>query len=226
MIIIFIRTLLLYIFVLISMRLMGKGELAEMQPFELVVTLMIAELAALPMENMGVPLLNGLIAISTLIFAQVVISFINMKSEKARGIICGKPSILIHKGKINEEELRRLRITINDLVEQVRSKDYPSISDVEFAILETNGDLSIIPKTSKKNVTIEDLQGKTSYEGLPISLIIDGHINYENLSKADKTEDWLMHQLNKNGINHPREVLFSYVDGSNNFFVQKKEKKE
>lgn len=225
MLITLIRTLILYIVVLICMRLMGKGEVAEMQPFELVVMLMIAELAALPMGDTGIPLMNGIIAIIALVFAQVTISMINLKSEKVRSIICGKPSILIDHGQINEQELKRLRISLNDLVEQVRAKDYPSIADVEFAILETNGDLSVIPKANKRNVTLEDLHLEGSYEGLPISLIIDGHINKDNLKKAKVDMDWLLEQLSSHGINDPKDVLFSYVDATNHFYVQRKQQK-
>lgn len=225
MLITLIRTLILYIVVLICMRIMGKGEVAEMQPFELVIMLMIAELAALPMSDTGIPLMNGVIAIIALVFAQVSISIINLKSEKARSIISGRPSILINKGQINQKELQRLRISLNDLVEQIRAKDYPSIADVEFAILETNGDLSIIPKANKRNPTLEDLQLNADYEGLPISLIIDGHVNYDNLKKAKVTEKWLLDQLSARGISNPKDVLFSYIDASNYFYVQKKQQK-
>lgn len=224
MLITLIRTFILYLLVLISMRLMGKAELAEMQPFQLVVTLMIAELAALPMEDTAIPLVNGVIAIMTLLFIQVLISFINLKSEKARGIICGKPSLLIHKGMINEKELKRLRITMNDLVEQLRVKDYPNLSDVEYAILETNGDLSVIPKANKRSVALEDINVIGSYEGLPMSLIIDGHINDDNLRKIQLTRSWLQSQLKAKGIANASEVLFCYVDANQNLYVQKKDK--
>ncbi|AOT71366.1 YetF domain-containing protein [Geosporobacter ferrireducens] len=225
MLITLIRTLILYIVVLICMRLMGKGEVAEMQPFELVIMLMIAELAALPMGDTGIPLMNGIIAIIALVFAQVSISMINLKSEKVRSIICGKPSILIDHGQINEKELKRLRISLNDLVEQIRAKDYPSVADVEFAILETNGDLSIIPKANKRTVTLEDLHLIGSYEGLPISLVIDGHINKDNLKKARLDIDWLLDQLSSHGIDGPKDVLFAYVDATNHFYVQRKQQK-
>ena len=225
MLITLIRTLILYVVVLICMRLMGKGEVAEMQPFELVIMLMIAELAALPMGDTGIPLMNGVIAIIALVFAQVSISMINLKSERARSIICGKPSILIDHGQINEKELKRLRISLNDLVEQIRAKDYPSVADVEFAILETNGDLSVIPKANKRNVTLEDLQLTGTYEGLPISLIIDGHVNHDNLQKARVTMSWLLNQLSTHQIDDPKDVLFSYVDATNHFYVQKKQQK-
>jgi len=183
MIIIFIRTLLLYCFVLVSMRIMGPGELSQMQPFQFVVIMMIAELAALPMENTGLPLINGFIAIFGLIFAEVVISYINLKSNKARSLICGKPSLLINKGSINEQELKRLRINIDDLLGHIRSKEYHNIADVEFAILETNGDLSIIPKPNKRSVNLEDLNLQENCDGLPVSLILDGYIDIHNLKK-------------------------------------------
>lgn len=225
MIIVFIRGILLYVFVLITIRIMGKGELAEMQPFELVVIIMISELAVLPMENLGAPFIHGLIAISSLLLMQVLISFITLKSETAREIICGKPSILINKGKIDQKELKRLRININDLLEQLRMKNFPSVKDVEFAIMETNGDMSIIPKADKMPVTVGDLNLKTSYEGLPVSVIIDGRIKYDNLREFNLTEDWLESQLKTKGIKSSEEVLFSFIDANKELFVQKKDKK-
>ncbi|WP_053954690.1 YetF domain-containing protein [Inediibacterium massiliense] len=224
MVIILVRTLLLYIFVLIALRLMGKGQLSEMQPFELVIILMIAELASLPMEETGVPLINGFIAISTLLFLQVTISYLNLKSEKIRRLICGKPSILINHGKINEKELKRLRITINDLVEQLRIKDYANMADVEFAILETNGDLSVIPKPEKRPPTLGDLNIAAPFDGLPVTLVIDGQILYDNLQKLDVSKDWLMDQLHMYNVKDPEEVLFSYIDASKNIYVHKKSK--
>ncbi|MTI65269.1 MAG: DUF421 domain-containing protein [Firmicutes bacterium] len=224
MITILIRAAVLYGYVLFSMRLMGKGELAEMQPFELVIMIMMAEAAALPMEDLGVPLLNGFIAISALLFLQIFISFINLKSERARGFICGKPSILVNKGKINQKELNKLRININDLIEQMRSKDYPALEDVEYVILETNGDLSVIPKENKRGVTIEDLDEKSNYEGLPITLIIDGKINHDNLIKANITEKWLLSRLKAKGSKSVEEILFCYIDEDKELFIQKKDK--
>ncbi len=221
MIIILVRTLILYIFVLVSVRIMGKGELSEMQPFELVVTLMIAELAALPMEDTKLPLINGIIAILTILFVQITISFINLKSEKARGFICGKPSILINKGVINEKELRRLRINMNDLIEQLRTKDYPIIKDVDYAILETSGDLSIIPKSNKRPPTVEDIKASPVYEGLPTALIIDGKINYGNLKYVNLDESWLKEVLKQNNVDNTEDVFFCSIDESKDVFIQK-----
>jgi uncharacterized membrane protein YcaP (DUF421 family) len=204
------------------MRLMGKAEIAEMQPYELVITIMIAELAVLPMENIGAPLINGLVAISTLILMQVFISYMSLKSERARGFISGKPSILINKGQINEKELKKLRINLNDLVEQLRSKDYPILDDVEYAILETNGTLSVIPKPNKRNVTVNDLQLSVSHEGLPTTLIIDGHINHRNLKILNLNLEWLKKQLTIKNIKDPKEILFCYVDANQEVYIHKK----
>lgn len=222
MIIIFIRTLLLYCFVLVSMRIMGPGELSQMQPFQFVVIMMIAELAALPMENTGLPLINGFIAIFGLIFAEVVISYINLKSNKARSLICGKPSLLINKGSINEQELKRLRINIDDLLGHIRSKEYHNIADVEFAILETNGDLSIIPKPNKRSVNLEDLNLQESCDGLPVSLILDGYIDIHNLKKINLTEDWLKSQLESRGYFSEKQILLCYIDANKNLYFQQK----
>lgn len=223
MLIILIRTLFIYIFVVFAIRMMGKGELTELQPFELVIMLMIAELAALSMENTGASILNNLIAIITLLFAQILISYINMKSEWARGIICGKPSVLVNEGKINIKELQRLRININDLVEQIREKEYVSLADVEFAILETNGELSIIPKANKRPVTVEDLNIQPTYENMPVSLIIDGHINHTNLKIAQRNENWLLEQLRVRNISDYKDVLFCFLDENQKLYVQKKD---
>lgn len=212
MITIFIRTVVLYILVVIAIRIMGKGELSELQPYELVVIIMISELASLPMETVEMPFVNGVVAISTLVFLQVIISFITLKSEKARSIICGKPNILIKKGKILDRELKRLRISMNDLIEQLRIKNFPNIDDVEFAILETNGDLSVIPKSSKRPLTPSDINLKVENEGLPIGLILDGKINQDNLNKASLNFNWLYTELKKQNIDDIDKVLYASVD--------------
>jgi len=147
--IIVVRTLILYILVVIIMRIMGKRQIGQLQPFELVIAIMISELAAVPMQDKRIPLINGIIPILTLLFAQITFSFIGLKSTRARAIICGRPSILIQNGKINEAELRKEMYSVNDLLEQLRIKNIYNIADVEFALLETNGQLSVIPKSQK-----------------------------------------------------------------------------
>jgi uncharacterized membrane protein YcaP (DUF421 family) len=220
--VVFVRTLILFIIVVIVMRVMGKRQIGELQPFELVVAIMISELAAVPMQNTGIPLINGIIPILTLLVAQISMSFISLKSTRARAIICGKPAILIENGKIVEEHLREELYTLNDLLEQLRSKDISNIADVEFAILETNGQLSVIPKSQKRPLTPEDLKIQTNYEGLPLDLIIDGSVIYKNLIKANLDEAWLRDQLSNFGIKNIRDILFSSLDPLGNLYFQKK----
>ncbi|WIF95492.1 YetF domain-containing protein [Caminicella sporogenes] len=226
MITIFFRTIFLFIFVVIAIRIMGKAELSELQPFELVVIIMIAELASIPMEDVNIPFINGIVSIFTLVFIQIIISIINLKSEKARAIICGKPSVLIEKGKIVEKELRNLRINMNDLIEQLRLKNFHNINDVEFAILETNGDLSVIPKSDKKPLTASDIGLSLENENLPMSIIIDGKINYNNLKKASLDFNWLYKELKKQNINDVTDILYASIDKNMNLNIHKKNENE
>jgi uncharacterized membrane protein YcaP (DUF421 family) len=222
LLVVFIRTLILYAIVITSMRIMGKRQIGQLQPFELAVAIMISELAAIPMQNTGIPLVNGIIPILTLLMAQITISFIALKSSKARAFICGKPSILIENGKIKESVLRDEMYTLNDLLEQLRSKSMHNIADVEFAILETNGQLSIIPKSQKRPLNPEDLQLQTKYEGLPLDLIVDGQISKKNLAQVKLDENWLKNELDRYGVNNIKDILFASLDSAGNLYYQKK----
>jgi len=221
--VVFARTLILYAIVVIVMRIMGKRQIGELQPFELVVAILLSDLAAVPMQNTGIPLVNGIIPILTLLIAQMIMSFVSLKSVKARVIICGRPSILIEKGKINESVLRKEMYTINDLLEQLRSKNIYNVADVEYAILETNGQLSVLPKSQKRPLTPQDMNIPVQYEGLPLVIIIDGHVSWKDLNKAGLNEEWLKSELSKHGINDARDVLFASLDPSGNLFLQRKE---
>lgn len=223
MLIVFTRALILYVLVVVVMRMMGKRQIAEMQPFELVITIMIADLAATPMENTGIPLINGIIPIVTLLSVQVIISYISLKFEKVREIVCGRPSIIIDKGSIVESELRKLRINMNDLLEQLRAKSYPNISDIEFAILETNGEFSIIPKAEKRTVTVEDMGLTVQPENLPITLIIDGNLIPENLISSGNNKKWMLKELQKKNISGIEDVFFAFISSEGIFYAQQKE---
>lgn len=222
MLIVLIRTLILYGLVVVAMRVMGKRQIGQLQPFELVVTIMLSELAAIPMQNTGIPLINGLTPIITLLVAQVVLSYISLKSERARALICGRPSVLIENGHIMEPELERLRYNLSDLMEQLRAKNVRNISDVEFAILETSGQLSVIPKSQKRPVMPEDMNMPTKYEGLPLTVIMDGHIIHHNLKKMNLDIPWLRQQLINSGLESPEQVLFANLDTDGKLFYQKK----
>lgn len=223
MLVVFTRTLILFLLVVITMRVMGKRQIGELQPFELAVAILISELAAVPMQNTGIPLVNGIIPILTLLVAQMSLSFISLKSTKARGIICGRPSILIENGKIKEKELRKEMYTLNDLLEQLRINNTPNIADVEFAILETNGQLSIILKSQKRPVIAEDLNIPTNYDGLPLDFIIDGNINYDNLKNAHLNKIWLEDELKKFGVDNLKDILFASLDSQGKLYWQLKD---
>lgn len=225
MLLTFIRTIILYIIVLVVMRFMGKREIGQLQPFELAISIMIADLATLPMAEPGIPISNGIIPILGLLVMHIIISLINMKSVKMREIICGKPSILIFRGRIDEKALRKERFTINELEERLRGQNIFNISDVEYAILETSGQVTVIQKPNKRTTIPEDFGIEPQYQGIAYDLIIDGKIMKENLQKLDKDYNWLVKQVEPFGI-MPEEALVATIDASGNFYCQKKENKK
>lgn len=225
MLLIFIRAILLYVLVLIVMRLMGKREIGQLQPFELAISIMIADLAATPMSEPGTPISYGVIPILSLLVMHLLISTINIKSIKIREILCGKPSILIYRGKIDEQVLKKENFTINELQERLRGNNIFNLGDVEYAILETNGQISVITKPEKKVVSLEDLNIKAEYSGIPYDLVIDGKILYKNLNKISKTKEWLEKEVGKFNMK-PEEALIVTFDANNKIFCQKKEMKK
>lgn len=223
MLILALRTLILYFLVIIVMRIMGKPQIGELQPFELVVAIILSELAAVAMSDTEIPLLNGIIPILTLLLAQVGLAYWTLKSQRARILVCGQPSILINKGNIVEGELRRLRMSINDLLEQLRVKNYANIAEVDYAILETNGELSVIPKSQNRPVTIKDLSIKGTPLNLPLSLIIDGSLLTTNLDNSDYDEKQLREILLKDNITDYKDIFFAFVDSTGELHWQRKE---
>lgn len=224
MIIVVIRTLILYTLVIVALRLMGKREIGQLQPFELVVIIMISELAAIPSENVGIPLLSGIIPILVLLLSSLTLAWISLKSEKARTIICGSPSILIQRGIILEEELKKNRYNLTDLLEELRIRNVPNIADVEFAVLETNGQLSVFPKSQKRPTIPEDFNITTKYEGLPLTIIMDGKLNSNNLQQSNKDLNWLKGELKKQSIDTIENVLIASLDSSGTLFAQAKQR--
>ena len=223
MLITFFRAILLYILVLVVMRLMGKREIGQLQPFELAISIMIADLASIPMTDTGIPITNGIIPILGLLVMHLVISMINMKSIKAREIICGKPTILVYRGKINEQALKKERFTINELEERLRGSNIFNLGDVEYAILETSGQVTVIQKPEKRTTIPEDFNITPEYEGIPYDLVVDGKIMSDNLKAIGKNEEWLKKQVEKFKIK-PEEALVVTFDGKGQIFCQKKEK--
>lgn len=223
MLLTFFRSIILYILVLVVMRLMGKREIGQLQPFELAISIMIADLASIPMTDIGIPIFNGIIPILGLLVMHLIISLINIKSIRAREVICGKPRILIYRGKIDEKALRKERFTINELEERLRGNNVFNLGDVEYAILETSGEITVILKPCKRTITPEDFNIKPEYEGIPYDLVIDGKIMYKNLTIIGKNYQWLKKEVEKFNMK-PEEALIVTLDGKGQIFCQRKEK--
>ncbi len=222
MLIVFFRSIVLYIIVLIVMRLMGKREIGQLQPFELAISIMIADLAAVPMAETGIPITNGIIPILGLLVMHLLISIINLKSMKIREILCGKPSILIYRGKIDEKVLKNERFTLNELQERLRGNNVVNIADVEYAILETSGQVTVIQKPDKRTTIPKDFNITPEYEGIPYDLVIDGKVLYKNLKAIGRDYSWLKKQVEKFNMK-PEEALIVTFDGAEQIFCQKKE---
>ena len=203
------------------MRLMGKREIGQLQPFELAIAIMIADLAAVPMADLGLPITSGIIPIFALLVMHLLISYINMKSIFARQVICGKPKILIFRGKIDEKALKKEGVTINELQERLRGENIFNIADVEYAILETSGQISVVQKPDKRTTIPADFNILPKYEGIPYDLVIDGKIMTDNLKAIGKDYNWLKKQVEKFGIN-PEQALIVTYNGSEQMFCQKK----
>lgn len=195
-----------------------------MQPFELVIAIMIADLASVPMSDPGIPIFNGIVPILTLLLLQLLIAILNLKSMKVREVICGVPSILIYRGKIDEKVLKKEKFTVNELEERLRQNNVFNIGDVEYAILETSGQVTVIQKPEKRNTIPEDFGITPEYEGIPYDLVIDGKVMYDNLTAINKNYNWLRKEANKFNL-EPEEALIITYDGKGQFFCQGKNEK-
>ena len=194
MILSYIRTILLYLVLIFCIRLMGKRQVGQMEPSEFVVTMMVANLAVIPMENEGVPLYVGLIPMLTILGMELVLSGATLRSIRLRKLLCGKPVILIENGRILQENLRATRVTLDELTGHLREKDVLDIRAVQYAILETNGNLSVFPFPSEQPASAKEAGIYPKDRFLPVTVISDGHLLRENLRYAAKDEAWV-HQI-------------------------------
>ena len=222
MILSYIRTVLLYLALIFSVRLMGKRQVGEMEPTEFVVTMLVANLEAIPMQDSGIPLLSGLIPILTVLGMELVLSGLIMHSVLLRRLFCGKPVILIDNGVILQDNLRRTRITLDELSGQLREKDVLDLKMVQYAILETNGNLSVFPYPKERPASAKaaGIQVKPQY--LPVTLVTDGYISEENLQKAGKDRVWLKKVLAQYKA-QPRDTLLLTVDQADHVLFIRKE---
>lgn len=224
MITIIIRVLIIYILILFVFRLMGKRQLGQMQPFELVLTLIIADLATIPMAEMSVPLLNGAVPLLTLVVFHYVITTLTRASTGFSNFISGKPVIVIDQKGINYESLKKLNITLDDLFEAIRESGYFSFSEVQYAIMETNGQVSVMPKPESAPVTNADLKIKKEEDTLPLTIISEGKFMQENLEMSDKPKEYFLNFLNKQKVKSVKQVLILTITKQGEVFFQEKNK--
>ncbi|MFD0694074.1 DUF421 domain-containing protein [Paenibacillus sp. GCM10027628] len=220
---IFLRTVLIYFVVFLMLRIMGKREIGKLSLFDLVISIMIAEIAVFVLEDSRKPLMDGLVPMATLVLIQIVIAYITLKSRSIRVLFDGKPSVLIENGTINREEMKKHRYNLDDLMLQLRQNKIMNVADVEFAVLEPSGKLSVVEKEVKETAAAEDVpKGTIRYEGLPLPLIMDGKVQDENLEKIGKTRFWLKNQLQAKGTNDFKEVFYCSIDHRGRLFLDRK----
>lgn len=222
MTIILIRTIIIYAIMIFSIKIMGKRQISDLQTSELVITIMISNIATLPMEDPAEPLLASLLPIIVLICCEISVSCLMLKSRKIREIICGKPVIVISEGKIQQKAMKYLRLSTQDLVEQLRQLDVFNINDVWFAIMETNGQMSVMKKTEKQPPNAKDMDMKLSNPPLETVIISDGVISKESMKICNLDKEWLHNTLKKNKINQ-KDVFLMMANKAKGFKIIRKE---
>ena len=211
----FFRTVILYLLLMVGLRLLGKRQIGELEPSELVLTLIISDLAAVPMQDFGIPLVNGVFPILILLCLSMILSFVNLKSVRFRSILCGKPAVIIREGRLVQQNMNKTRLTIDELYEQLRSQGITDLKSVKYAILETNGKISVLPYTRESPVTPKILGVQVQDETLlPILLINDGRVMSDNLRASGRDLRWLEQQLRARKLSSPRQVFLLTVDES------------
>ena len=215
-----LRTVILYFLIMTGLRLMGKRQIGELEPSELVLTMMISDLATVPMQDFGIPLLAGVIPILTLLSLSMLLSQLSLLSLRFRELMCGTPSILIRNGKLQQDAMRKNRYTLDELLEQLRGQGYVSVDEVRWAVLENSGQLSILPWARQRPPTAEEPEE----DELPFILINDGRIVRRNLARSGRNEAWLQKELRRTG-HSAGEIFLLTVDGSGKVLCIPKEAK-
>ncbi len=225
MLTIILRAIIVYFIVLMVFRLMGKRQIGQMQPFELVLTLIIADLATIPMAEMSVPLLHGIVPLFTLVIAHYAITIISKKSIKFNRLISGKPIIVINPNGVDYEALRELNVSIDDIFGSIRTQGYFKLEQIQYAIMETNGTMTVMPKADYSPVTNANLKLKVDDESIPITLVSEGSLMKENLSLAKVDKNFIQSVLKKAKISSLKNCVVLTIDSNNMIYVQEKGKK-
>lgn len=219
---IFARGVLLYLVLIAGIRFLGKRQLGQLEPSEVAVTMLVADLASIPMQDKNIPITNGLIPIIAVLGTELLLSFLSMRSVKVRKLLCGKPVILMENGKFLQENMRKNRVTLDELISQLREKEVIDPSTVQYAILETGGNLSVFPYPQERPATAKEAAIATKSQELPITIISDGRLMTENLRKAGKDQKWLQKVLSKEKATQ-KETFLLTVDSQNHTLFYKKE---
>lgn len=223
MIIAFTRTILLYLLIIVGIRLMGKKQVGELEPTELVLAMLISDLAAVPMQDFGIPLLFGVVPIITLLCITMALSVLTMKSVRFRLLLCGRPSIIVEKGAILQKELSKTRMTPDELMEELRLQGITDLSLVKYAILETSGRVSAILYANQQPVTAQQMGLTPTESGLPLTIVDNGQLYAENLRRRGLDRRWLDKELSRQGVQSMQEVFLLTVDENNGVYFARKE---
>ena len=222
MILSYFRTIILYLVLIAVIRMMGKRQIGQMEASEFVVTMLVANLASIPMQDSGIPLFSGFVPIVTVLGMELVLSTLSLRSIRFRKLLCGKPVILIDNGKILQENLRRTRVTLDELTGHLREKDVLDLRSVQFAILETNGNLSVFPYPKERPASAREAGIKAGKQYLPITIVSDGKLLRENLQKANKDAFWVQRVLKQHNAGI-RDTWLLTVDASDKVTFYRKE---
>lgn len=223
MLMIFFRAVFLYLVLIATIRLLGKRQLGQLEPSEVAVTMLIADLASIPMQDENISVMSGLVPIIAVLGIELLLSFISMRSIRFRKLLCGKPVILMENGKFLQENMRKNRVTLDELISQLREKDIMDPTTVQYAILETGGNLSVFPYPQERPATAKESAIPTDPASLPITIISDGKLIRDNLQKAGKNEKWLQKILVQNKATL-KETFLLTVNGHNSICFYKKDR--
>lgn len=218
-----VRTAILYIIIIAGIRLMGKRQVGELEPSELVLSLVIADLASVPMQDYGIPLLTGVIPILTLLSMTMILSVLTMRSVKFRALMCGRPSVVIRDGLVDQREMSRNRLTVDELLEELRGQGYADPAVVKYAILETNGRLSVLPYANQKPPTARQLKVAVEEGGMPLVVVSDGRLLEHNLKALGHDRAWLDRQLAQRDCKGPESVFLLLVDEADAIYLARKD---
>ncbi|MDO4811308.1 MAG: DUF421 domain-containing protein [Eubacteriales bacterium] len=222
-----IRTIILYLILIVGLRLTGKRQIGELEPIELVLTLLLSDLASVPMQDFGIPLLNGVVPILTLLSLSTLFSYFSLRSVRFRSLVCGEPAIIIRDGKLLQNVMRHNRLTLDELLEELRGQSISNIDDVKYAILETSGQLSVLLRSDCQPITARQLERQVEDDVfLPTIIINDGRLMRSNLKQRGLDEKWLQQQLQKQNIRDTHEVFLLSVDSSGKVICLPKENEE